>query len=217
MKNYSFLVVILLSSIGIKAQDATIQDKEPFTTGAGSISLNLYGGYVFADKVEYNGYYARVEDGIDYGIGLEYFVEDETSVELKYSRMTAEMPFYGLLGNQINAGDSKGAVNYILLGGTHYFESNSTSISPYLGGGIGLGIIETPQNGNDSNFAWDIKAGVKINTNSLVSVNLQAYLKSMVSAVGDDYYWTYYGLVGVVDYESLYQFGLGAVLSFNFE
>jgi opacity protein-like surface antigen len=205
MKQLSLLLVILLSSISIKAQESQ------------TLSLNVYGGYTFSDRVDYDGYHVTVEDGFEYGAGLEYFVQQSSSVELKYLRLDTSMPFYGLTGIQINAGDDKGALNYILLGGTHYFETGSQKVAPFLGGGLGVGIIESPQSGNDTNFAWDIKAGVKIKTASAVSVNLQAYLQSMSAAVGDSYYWTYYGLVGVTDYRSTYQFGLGAVLSFNFK
>lgn len=205
MKQYRLLLVVFLLSIGTKAQEAQ------------SLSLNVYGGYTFSDSMDYDGYSATVEDGFEYGAGLEYFVQKNNSIELKYLRLDTSIPFYGPLGNQLNSGDDKGAMNFILLGGTHYFETSSANLLPYLGGGLGVGIIETPQSGNDTNFAWEIRGGVKIKTASTVSVNLQAYLQSMSAAVGNSYYWTYYGPVGVTDYLSTYQFGLGAVLSFNFK
>lgn len=75
MKNYSLLFVIFLVSIGVKAQDAN------------SVSLNLYGGYTFSDKVTYdNNSYGEVGDAFEYGAGFEYFVTDNASVELKYLR-----------------------------------------------------------------------------------------------------------------------------------
>jgi len=205
MKRNSLLLIILLLSISIKAQEAK------------SVSLNVYGGYTFSDDLDYDGYSATVEDGFEYGAGLEFFIEKTSSIELKYLRLDTTMPFYGPFGNQLNSGDDKGALNYILVGGTHYFETGSAKALPFIGGGLGVGISETPQSGSDTNFAWDIKAGVKIKTDSSVSVNLQAYLQSMSSAVGNSYYWTYYGPVGVTDYLPTFQFGLGAVLSFNFK
>lgn len=106
-----------------------------------------------------------------------------------------------MLGNQLNAGDDKGSFNFIIGDGTYYFDTGSSKVSPYLGGGLGVGIVEIPRNGSDTNFAWDIKAGVKIKTISSVSVNLNAYLQSMSAAVGNSYYWTYYfGPVAVTDY-----------------
>ncbi|GAA6765216.1 outer membrane beta-barrel protein [Flavobacterium sp. 22076] len=204
MKKYSLLLAVFLSAIGMQAQDAR------------SFSLNLYGGYVFSDKVEYDNSYGYVEDGFEYGAGLEYFFMQNSSIELKYNRLDTKLPLYGPLGTQLNAGDDKGAINYILADYAHYFDTG-TNLLPYLGAGAGVAILETPQSGNGTYFAWEIKGGVKIKTASSVSINLNAYLQSVTAAVGDSYYWTYYGIVGVTDYVSTYQFGLGATLSFNFK
>jgi hypothetical protein len=204
MKHIKFLFFVLLFSIVANAQDA------------GSLSLNIYGGYTFTDKVEYMNTYGYVEEGFQYGGGLEYFVYGGSAIELKYLRMDTHLPLYGPMGKQINEGDDKGAINYILLGGNHYFGTN-TNVSPFLGASLGVGILETPQSGSDTYFAWDLKAGVKIKTGSPVSINLNAYLQSVSAAVGNSYYYTYYGIVGATDYVATYQFGLGATLSFNFK
>lgn len=190
--------------MGMQAQDAR------------SFSLNLYGGYNFSDDLDYDGYRATVEDGFQYGAGFEYFFSTNNSVEVKYLRADTKIPFYGPAGNQLNAGDDKGAFNYVLADYTHYFDTGS-NLLPYLGAGAGVGIVETPQSGSGTYFAWDVKGGVKIKTASLVSVNINAYLESMSAAVGNSYYWTSFGPVGVEDYVSTFQFGLGAVLSFNFK
>lgn len=204
MKQYGFLLVLFLLVIGANAQDAR------------SFSLNLYGGYNFSDEIDYDGYSATIDDGFQYGAGFEYFFSTNNSVELKYSRQDLKIPFYDPAGVQINAGNDKGAFNFILADFTHYFDTGS-NLLPYLGAGAGVGIVETPQGGSGTYFGWDVKGGVKIKTASSVSVNINAYLQSMSAAVGSSYYWTYYGPVGVEDYVSTYQFGLGAVLSFNFK
>jgi hypothetical protein len=203
MKHLKILLIALLFSTMAMAQDS------------GSFSLNLYGGYNFEDKIEYNNSYAQIGDGFQYGAGFEYFVDGDNSVELKYLRIDTDMPIYAL-GVQLNKGDDKGAFNYILVEGTHYFVTGP-KFHPFLGGGLGLGISEVPQNGSDTHFAWDIRGGVKIKTSSTVSVNLHAYLQSMSAAVGNSYYYTYYGVVGVTDYVATYEFGLGAVLCFKFK
>lgn len=206
MKQYKLLFFILLLSAAANAQQAE------------SVSLNLYGGYTFQDRVEYRNAYGYVKDGFEYGAGFEYFLANDYSLELKYQRLDTKMPLYaGQPRVQVNAGDDKGALNYILLDGTRYFGSNTQKALPYLGAGAGIGIIETPQNGSRTNFAWDIKAGVKIKTASAVSVNLNAYLQSVASAAGNGYYNSPVGIVAVTEYVATYQFGLGAVLSFNFK
>jgi opacity protein-like surface antigen len=204
MKINKLLFAVFLCSIGVSAQNSK------------SILLNVYGGYTFSDKVEFDNSYARVEDGFEYGAGLEYFFIENSSIELKYNRLDTRLPLYAPTGTQLNAGDDKGAVNYVLANYTHYFGAASQKAQPFLGAGAGLSILETPQSGSGTYFAWEIKGGVKIKTSSPLSINLHAYLQSMSAAVGNDYYWTYNGLVGVSDYVSTYQFGLGASFSYDF-
>ncbi|AWK05765.1 hypothetical protein HYN56_16600 [Flavobacterium crocinum] len=214
MKKYHLLVVFFLFSLAVSAQ------------GSQSFLLNLYGGYTFSDRVDFDSSYAKVEDGFEYGIGLEYFIMDNASVELKYNRLDTNMPLYTKVplnegsispGTQVNAGDDKGAINYILADYTYYFGSSSQKALPFLGAGAGVAILETPRSGNGTYFAWEIKGGVKVKTNSPLSINLHAYLQSMSAAVGYDYYWDYYwGPVAVNDYVSTFQFGLGFSLSYNF-
>lgn len=206
MKQFSVLLVVFLLSIGIKAQETK------------SVSLNLYGGYIFSDKVDYNGSYGYVEDGFEYGAGLEFFLNTKNSIEVKYQRIDTQFPLYNPQGNQINEEDDKGVLNYILLVGTHYLEiSSPAKIMPYFGVGIGAGVVETPQNGSDTNYAWEIKTGAKIKTGSKVSINLQVYLQSISGAVGNSYYLTSYNIVEATNYVTTYQFGIGAVLSVNFK
>lgn len=204
MKMQRLLLLFFLCTMGASAQNSK------------SLLFNLYGGYTFSDKVEFDNSYAKVKDGFEYGAGLEYFFVENSSIELKYNRLDTNLPLYGPLGTQLNAGDDKGAINYILADYTHYFGAESQKAQPFLGAGAGVSILETPQSGSGTYFAWEIKGGVKIKTNSPLSINLHAYLQSMTAAVGNDYYWTYYGLVGVTDYASTYQFGLGASLSYDF-
>jgi len=204
MKKYPLLFVVFFFSLGISAQNSN------------SFLLNLYGGYAFSDKVEFDNSYGYVEDGFEYGAGLEYFIMENNSIELKYNRLDTKLPLYGPAGVQVNAGDDKGAINYVFLNYTYYFGSNTQKALPFLGAGAGVSILETPQSGNGTYFAWEVRAGVKIKTDSPLSINLHAYLQSMSAAVGNDYYWTYIGVVGVTDYVSTFQFGLGASLSYDF-
>lgn len=204
MKNHSLLLIVFLFSAGMMAQDK------------GSVVLDVYGNYTFSDRVNFDYGHATIEDGFQYGIGLEFFPQTSTSVELKYLRIDTGLPLYYENGSQVNPGDDNGAINYILIGGNRYFDKG-TKATPYVGGGIGIGILESPQSGSDTNFAWEIKGGVKIKTASVVSVSLQASLQSMIAAVGTDTYWGYWGPVAVTDYAYSYQFGLGAVIGFNFK
>lgn len=204
MKNFNLLVIVFLVSVSMVAQKR------------GSVVLDVYGSYVFSDRVDFDGGYTTIGDGLQYGAGLEFFTHRSNSVEIKYLRIDTSMPLYYLGSNRSSSNDN-GAINYILLSGNHYFENGGNAV-PFLGGGIGIGILETPNQGSDNNFAWEIKGGVKFKTASVVSLSLQATLQSMVIHTGYDTYWNgWYGPVQVATYVNSFQFGLGAVLGFNFK
>lgn len=215
MKNYLALVVVLLLSLGVKAQDR------------GSVLLNVYGGYNFSDRVDFDSnLYVNVGEGFQWGAGIEYFIQPTASIGINYYRMDTKMEAYGpatwpstgAANTQLNPGNDSGALNYILADYTYYLNTGSPTLKPYFGAGLGVGIVETPQNGNDTTFAWDLKVGAKIKTGSPVSVNLQAYLMSMSEAIGTNYYYSgYWGVVPYTNYATLYQFGLGAVISYDFK
>jgi hypothetical protein len=202
MKNYSLILIAFLFSAGMMAQDR------------GSVVFNVYGSYTFSNNVNFDYGHLKIGDGVTYGGGFEFFPQKSSSVELKYLRldtsMNADVP-----GN-LQDRDGDGAFNYILIGGNHYFDNGGNAV-PYIGGGLGMSITEGPFGGSDTNFAWEIKGGVKIKTASIVSVSLQANLISTVAAAGSDTYWGYYGPVAIQDYVYSYQFGLGAIIGFNFK
>lgn len=206
MKDYRFLFISFLFSAGMTAQDS------------GSITLNLYGTYTFSNNIDFDYGHIRVGDGFTYGTGLEFFPQKSSSIELKYLRLDTKMsvsaPGQTVPEKYRNGGD--GAFNYILLGGNHYFDNGGSAV-PYLGGALGMAIVEGPFGGSDTNFAWEIKGGVKIKTASIVSVSLQANLISTVTPAGSDTYWGYWGPVAIQDYAYSYQFGLGAIIGFNFK
>lgn len=180
------------------------------------LSLNATGGYTFQDKVTFDLGKAYANEAIQYGGSLEFFPSRFKSFELSYSYMSTEMPVYGLAGTQLNPNAGKGGLTYILAGGNTYFAKSAKSKAmPYFGGGIGVGIINN-RNQSATNFAWNIKTGVKIKTESVVSFKLNAYLQSMTGTAGNDYWYTWYGVVAVADYASIFQFGLGASVCIDF-
>lgn len=201
MKNYFLLLVAFFFSAGMTAQDR------------GSVVLDVYGSYTFSNNINFDYGHLRVGDGFTYGAGLEFFPQKSSSIELKYLRLDTPVSVHAS-GPAIEGGDA--AFNYILIGGNHYFDNGNNAV-PYLGGGIGMAIVNGPFGGNDTNFAWEIKGGVKIKTASIVSVSLQANLISTVIPAGSDTYWGYWGPVAIQDYAYSYQFGLGAVIGFNFK
>jgi len=208
MKKIFLITCIVLCTAALQAQP-------------GTISLNLDGGYTFGDNVNFDLASANVEAAFQYGGGIEYFSDFNKSFELKYSRMDTHMPLYDRSGDPFNEDNPnpKGAVNYILAGGNNYFGNDpDAKARPYFGLGLGVGWLNVDGNSSTAKFAWDAKLGVKIKTSSVVSIKLQAYLQSIVSTWGSDAYYSYYGTVYYApDYVTLWQFGLGGVLCFDFK
>ena len=74
------------------------------------------------------------------------------------------------------------ATNYIMVGGNRYLNPDA-KITPYAGALLGAAIfnLKNPDNGNEGTrtfFAWGLKAGGILNTNSPVSIKIQATMLS---------------------------------------
>lgn len=201
----NLFIAVFLVAFAFKAQAQT-----------GSLSANLYGGYTFKERVNFDAAYADIQDGFEWGVGLEYFTSYRTSIELKYMRMDTRFPLYGPQGNVLNAGNDDGNLQFITLGGNSYFPRTGSRVTPFVGASVGIGIVDG-QGDAATKFGWDAKAGVKINTASVVSFKLQAYVQSIISTFGSDYWVTGGGaLVAVPDYATIFQFGLGGAVCFDF-
>lgn len=208
--------LLLITGIFFSALSANAQNQ-------GDIGLDLYGGYTFQDKIYANNAYVTIEDGFQYGAGIEFFARSTKSIELKYLRMDTKTPIYtntygGLNnGQQLNAGNDSSAINYVLIAGNNYFPTSNPNVLPYLGFGMGVGWASGDQS-TSARFAWDLKAGVKIKTSDAISLKLQAYFQTIWATYGSDaVFYPGYGTVYYPNDASLYQFGLGAAVSFDFK
>ena len=206
MKKSLIIILILFSGIYVKAQSP------------GNIRFNAYGSYNFNERVPIDAFYTDVQGGFQWGAGLEYFVRTNKSLELKYLRMDTKTPlFRNINGEQVNKGNDDAAFNYIMLAGNNYFGGNG-KITPFGGIGLGVGWAEGNTNSSSAKFVWDAKLGVHIATESAVSFKLQAYVQSMISAFGTDFwYYPGWGTYAVANYVSVFQFGLGGAVCFDFK
>jgi Outer membrane protein beta-barrel domain len=206
MKKITAIIGFVLLALAVNAQ-------APKT-----VSLNVYGGYTFTDRVRFDAAYADVMGAFQWGGGLEYFPTRDNSVELKYQRMATDFPLYIYNGSQINKGNESGAVSFITIGGNHYFSGavNDAKVIPFIGGSLGVGILDGPEN-SETKFGWDAQVGLKIPTKSVASFKLRAYIQSITSTFGTDFwYYPGWGTVAVPDYVTMFQFGLGGVVTFDF-
>jgi outer membrane protein W len=207
MKKLCTLFFGLIVSLASNAQEA------------GSVLLKGYAGYTFADKVDLDIGHVDITGGFQWGGGLEYFFDKSNAIEMKYVTMSTKFEAYENTiagGNaQVNAGKDGGSTSYLLFDYAYYFQKGSKA-TPYLGFGLGWGFVDTENTSSDG-FAWDLKLGTKIKTGSAVTINLEAYLQSQSQAVGTDYYYYWGWVYPVTDYASTLQFGLGAVICYDFK
>ena len=212
MKKLLLISGLLLGAFGAKAQNQ------------GDIGLNVYGGYTFQDKIyANNNTYVAIEDAFQYGAGLEFYLAPSKSIELKYLRMDTKTPVFApsltfpYNSTQLNKGNDQTAINYVLLGGNNYFPTGNPNVKPFVGFDLGIGWASGDQD-TDVKFAWDFKAGVKIQASDVVAVKLQGYFQTIWATYGSTSVW--YPGWGTVYYPSdasLYQFGLGAAFEFDFK
>ena len=205
MKRILLILSIAISSITLIAQP-------------GTISLNLDAGYTFQSRVNFDAAYTEVQGAFRYGGGIEYFANFNKSITLKYHRMDTYFPLYLQNGEQINTdNESKGSVNYILLGGNSYFGDMDAKAQPYGGLGVGVGVIGINEK-TATKFAWDARLGVKIKTPSVVSLKLEAYMQSIISTFGSDVWVSGGGVAyAVPDYATLWQFGFTGIVCLDFK
>ncbi len=191
---------------------------------AQNIRLNAYTAYVLEDNVDsyydpYSYYDGQIDGGFQWGIGLEFMPSPTKGIELKYLRRdaTAPMKYYNN-GEKYKTFDL--ALNYILIGGSNYFQTGG-KVEPYAGGSIGAVIvnIQNAEAGSDDSgtkFAWGLKVGTNIWATEKVGLKLQIDLLSAVQSVGGGLYFGTGGAgAGVSAYSTMYQWVFGGGLTFK--
>lgn len=189
--------------------------------------LNLYGAYVFDDKIDSYwdnnaGYYkGRINGGFQWGAGIEYQVNPFYGIELKYLRQDAKAPMAFL----VDAGGPKAAdfdlgLNYILIGGKRYLPKGK--LEPFGGMALGAAIlsIKNPSTNYQltrTKFAWNLNAGLNLWAAENVGIKFQAQLLSAVQSIGGGMFVGTGGVGGGINsYSSMLQFSLGGGLVFRF-
>jgi len=189
-----------------------------YGANAQNLRINGYAAYLFDDNVDsyydVNSYYnGKIEGGFQWGVGLEFMVKPTKGIELKYLRQDTKVPMnYYDAGAKFKEFDV--AINYILIGGSNYFDVSSEKVEPYLGLELGAAIIDVKNATNSSSaktkFAWGIKGGTNIWLSDKVGLKIQAELLSAVQSAGGGLYFGTGGVgAGVSTYSTMYQFGIG--------
>jgi len=179
-----------------------------------SITLLTFESYTFADKFDTEYGNGKIQDGFQWGGGLEIGFSDNAALELIYQNIKTDVTYQGFDNDYTgNVG-----INYMLIGGTRYAPLND-KISGF--GSMDLGAAwSNPDASLDSEsvtkFAWGGRLGLRIQTSEKVSLRLHAQLLSPVQWTGGGFYFgTGGGGAGVTAGSTIYQFNLGGSLNFR--
>ncbi|MEI6575674.1 MAG: hypothetical protein WCO63_05795 [Bacteroidota bacterium] len=208
----TFLLVFMVFSLYASAQKP-------------SVSLNIYGGYVFDDKV--NSYYSqtnfydgKVMGGLQWGGGLELETSPYTAIEILYTRQDTKAPT-NYCNNTIitKYTDFDLNLNYLMLCGIRKVRNPGSPIEGYGGlmAGCFWGDATNPEIGNRNTatkFAWGLKLGCNIWATNKVALKLQGQLLTPVQSMGGGLYFGTGGTgAGVSTYSTMYQFSVGGGLA----
>ncbi len=190
------------------------------------VRLNFFSAYVFKDDFDAyqdinNFYSGQVKGGYQWGGSIEYFPQEQVSVELMYLREDTKAPTtFKYSAAPAQTENFKVDLNYIMLGGNGYARTISGKVEGYGGlmAGIVIAGIEAPsENDKNSgtNFAWGAKLGANFWMTPKVGLKLQAQILSASKVTGGGVYFSWWGPVYVDTYSTLWQFSLGGGLAFK--
>lgn len=183
------------------------------------IAVNAFGGYTFRDKMNFGNAYAYLNGGGMWGASVEGINARGSGIEVLYQYQSTKIPVYGTPGNtQLNAGNDGAVVSYLLLNLEQYY-INNPKIQPYIAAGLGAAFYKGDYAGSTSEtkFAWDLKAGVKLNAGSGLGIKIGAQLLTSPQATGNAFFLGYPGVVyQYTTYATILQFGFTGGLVYSF-
>ncbi|MBL7877510.1 MAG: hypothetical protein JNL53_17730 [Cyclobacteriaceae bacterium] len=193
-KEYLVTGLFILLALGVWAQP--------------TITLMTFESYTFADKFDTEYGTGKIEDGFQWGGGLEFGLSEYNAVELIYQNIKTQVTYQGF----DNKYSGNVGINYMLLGGTRYAPLNE-KIAGF--GTLDLGAAwSNPDTSLDSEsvtkFAIGGRLGVRISASDKISLRLHTQLLSPVQWAGGGFYFgTGGGGAGVSTGSTIWQFNLG--------
>lgn len=212
MRIYLFMVCLIVVASSASAQE---------------LRLNVYTAYAFDDKFDSyydptNYYEGKIDGGLQWGAGLQYFPRENVSVELLYLRQDTHAPTrYQTNTILVQNADFDLGINYIMVAGGRHFRQPGAALEGFAGLMAGVVVVglDNPDNHRSSSvskFAWGVRGGGIYWTSDRVGIKLQAQLLSAVQSMGGGFYFGTGGTgAGVSSYSTIYQFGLGGGFVFR--
>jgi opacity protein-like surface antigen len=179
-----------------------------------TVTLLTFESYTFSDKFDTEFGTGKIQDGFQWGGGLEFGLSETMAIELIYQNIKTDVSYQGF----DDRFSGKVGINYMLLGGTKYAPLND-KISGF--GTFDLGVAwsnpdESLQSESVTKFALGGRLGVRIMVSEKVSLRVHGQLLSPVQWAGGGFYFGTGGSgAGVSTGSTIYQFNLGASLNYR--
>lgn len=186
--------------------------------GQPTITLLTFESYTFSDQFDTEYGHGKIQDGFQWGAGLEFGMSETSAVEIFYQNLktTAYYDGYYNLGTQRYNGNI--GINYVMIGGTKYAPVND-KISGF--GSFDLGVAwsnpdESLQSESVTKFALGGRLGVRVMVSEKVSLRIHGQLLSPVQWAGGGFYFGTGGSgAGVTTGSTIYQFNVGGSLNYR--
>ena len=189
----------------------TFSNSQGQTFGIRSFSVLTFSGYTFSDQVDFSGGYGRIDDGFQWGAGIEAALRESKAVGFVYQRIDTRAHLQGSVYGE----SGRVAFNYFMASGTHY-QPLTDVVGAFLSVDVGAARIEAKDlpSINFSRFAWGLRLGASAGDRLQGRVYVQLY--SPVRSSGAGFYFGSSGSgVTVSSNSALYQFNIGAGISFR--
>lgn len=179
-----------------------------------TIELIPQGGYTFADKVNFNTTFGRIDEGFNYGGSLQFNMNRHIGIEFMYNRMDvpAQVYNYGAIPGDVPVYQTKAGINYVMVGPVTSFPLPNSPANLFFGADLGAAIFSPGPADFSSNvrFAYGFQFGTNIYLDPNFGIRLSGRL--LGTAPSSAYYFGTWGDPG-----GYYGFNPGIVqFGFNF-
>ncbi len=173
-----------------------------------SIELIPQGGYTFADKVNFNSSFGRIDEGFNYGGSLQFNMTRHIGLEIMYNRMDvpAQLYNYGAIPGDVPLYQTNAGINYIMAGPVTSFPLPNSPANLFFGADLGAAIFSPGPSDFSSNvrFAYGFQFGTNIYLDPKFGIRLSGRL--LGTAPSNSYYFGGWG-----DPSGYYGFNSGIV------
>ncbi len=179
-----------------------------------TVTLMTFESYTFSDKFDTQYGKGKVQDGFQFGGGLEIGLNETKAFEIIYQHLKTDVYYQGFDQRY----DGNVNISYIMLGGTNYLNASDV-ISVFGTFNAGAGIFtpnSTLKSGTISRLTLGGRLGIRIMPSDKVSLRLHMQLFSPVQWAGGGFYFGSGGSgAGVSTGSTIYQFNLGGSLNYR--